>query len=63
MSPLMKKALALNNELTTYGGDVFEYDEITSMQDVIRNSLVGMMLGTTPEDTAKTIQAEIDNNQ
>ena len=33
------------------------------MQDVIRNSLVGMMLGTTPEDTAKTIQAEIDNNQ
>jgi len=37
MSPLMKKALALNNELTTYGGDVFEYDEITSMQDVIRN--------------------------
>ena len=63
MSPLMKKALALNNELTAYGGDVFEYDEITSMQDVIRNSLVGMMLGTTPEDTAKTIQAEIDNNQ
>ena len=59
----MKKALALNNELTAYGGDVFEYDEITSMQDVIRNSLVGMMLGTTPEDSAKTIQAEIDNNQ
>ena len=60
---VLKKALALNNELTAYGGDVFEYDEITSMQDVIRNSLVGMMLGTTPEDTAKTIQAEIDNNQ
>lgn len=63
MSPLMEKALVLNNELTTYGGDVFEYDEITSMQDVVRNSLVGMMLGTSPEDTAKSIQAEIDNNQ
>lgn len=63
MSPMMEKAVELNGGLTTYGGDAFEYDEITSMQDVIRNSLVGMMLGATPQETAEIIQAEIDNNQ
>ena len=63
MSPMLTKAIELNGDLKKLGGDTFEYDMLNSMQDVTRNALVGMMLGTSPEDTAAAIQSEIDNNQ
>ena len=63
MSPMLTKAIKLNEDLKKLGGDTFEYDMLNSMQDVTRNALVGMMLGTSPEDTAAAIQSEIDNNQ
>jgi ABC-type sugar transport system, periplasmic component len=44
------------------GGDSFDYDQLSSMQDRTRNSLVGMLLGNTPEAAAKEIQDEIDKN-
>ncbi len=44
------------------GGDSFDYDQLSSMQDKTRNSLVGMLLGNTPEIAAKDIQDEIDKN-
>jgi raffinose/stachyose/melibiose transport system substrate-binding protein len=45
------------------GGDSFDYDQLSSMQDRTRNSLVGMLLGNTPEAAAKEIQDEIDKNK
>lgn len=62
MSPLLTKAVELNGTLTKFGGDTFEYETLNSMQDVTRNAFVGMMLGTSPKETAAIIQAEIDNN-
>lgn len=44
------------------GGDSFDYDQLSQMQDRTRNSLVGMLLANTPEAAAKEIQDEIDKN-
>ncbi len=48
---------------TMLGGDSFEYDPLSSMQDRTRNSIVGMLLGATPQEAAAQIQAEIDRNK
>ncbi len=42
--------------------DVFDFDPIASMQDRVRNSLVGILVGNSPEQAAQEIQREIDNN-
>ncbi|HEY5586855.1 MAG TPA: extracellular solute-binding protein [Ruminiclostridium sp.] len=47
-----------------FGGmDTFDKDPLASMQDRTRNSFIGMLLGNTPEVTAKEIQDEIDANK
>lgn len=43
--------------------DVFDYDPLPAMQDVTRNSIVGMFIGDTPEEAAQAIQAEIDKSK
>lgn len=47
---------------TMLGGDSFQYDPLTSMQDRTRNSIIGMLLSGTAEQAAKEIQEEIDQN-
>ena len=47
---------------TMLGGDSFNYDPLSSMQDRTRNSIVGMLLSGTAEEAAAEIQAEIDLN-
>ena len=47
---------------TMSGGDSFDYDQLSSMQDVTRNAIIGMLLGNTPAAAAKQIQDEIDKN-
>ncbi len=42
--------------------DIFDFDPIASMQDRVRNSLVGILVGNSPEQAAQEIQREIDNN-
>ncbi len=60
MSDLQVRGIELTKSLTRFAGDTFDFDVLTSMQDVTRNNLVGMMLGMSPEETAAAIQKEID---
>lgn len=43
--------------------DVFDFDPLPSMQDRTRNSIVSILLGTTPKEAAKEIQNEIDKSK
>lgn len=60
---LFAQAVEISNSITLSCGDTFDFDPLPSMMDRTRNSLIGMSLGMSPEDTAKEIQAEIDKNQ
>lgn len=44
------------------GGDYFDYDPLNSMKDRIRNSIISLMFGNSPETAAKEIQDEIDKS-
>ncbi|MBU3875899.1 extracellular solute-binding protein [Faecalicatena sp. AGMB00832] len=59
--PLFIDNMELGGTSTGIGVDVFDFDPLTSMQDRTRNSIVSMFTGTSAEDAAKEIQAEIDN--
>ena len=48
---------------TMLGGDSFDYDPLNSMADRTRNSIIGMLLGASPQEAAEEIQAEIDQNE
>jgi ABC-type glycerol-3-phosphate transport system substrate-binding protein len=50
------------SEATFLGGDSFDYDPLPSMQDRTRNSIIGMLLGNTPEEAAAEIAAEVERN-
>ena len=43
------------------GVDLFDFDELTSMQDRTRNSIMSLFTGSSAEEAAAEIQAEIDN--
>lgn len=62
---ILEDLLVINMELSgeSEGAavDIFDYDPITTMQDVVRNSLVSIFTGTSIEDAAAQIQSEIDS--
>lgn len=60
-SPLFVDNVKLGGTSTGIGVDVFDFDPLTSMQDRTRNSIVSMFTGSTAEEAAAEIQAEIDN--
>jgi raffinose/stachyose/melibiose transport system substrate-binding protein len=60
---LFSQAVKISSSITLSCGDTFDFDPLPSMMDRTRNSLIGMSLGMSPEDTAKEIQSEIDKNQ
>lgn len=49
-------------DATEIKGDIPNYDPLSSMLDRVRNSLVGMLAGNTPEQCADEIVAEIEKN-
>lgn len=62
VSNLFKQCMDIVSSATAQGGDSFDYDQLSSMQDVTRNAIVGILLGNSPEQAAQEIQAEIDAN-
>ncbi|MDR1576177.1 MAG: extracellular solute-binding protein, partial [Treponema sp.] len=60
---LFRQAADILNNSTMQGGDSFDYDQLSSMQDVTRNAIIGMLLGNTPQQAAQQIQDEIDKNK
>lgn len=61
--PLFIDNMKLGGTSKGIGVDVFDFDPITSMQDVTRNNIVSIFTGETPEHAAEAIQSEIDNAQ
>ena len=60
---LFYQAIDIVNNTVLYSGDTTDYEPITSMLDLVRNTLIGMSLEQmTPEEAAQTIQTEIDLN-
>ena len=60
---LFYQAIDIVNNPVLYSGDTTDYEPITSMLDLVRNTLIGMSLEQmTPEEAAQTIQTEIDLN-
>lgn len=58
---LFIKNVELGGTSTGIGVDVFDFDNLASMQDRTRNSIVSMFINATAQDAAAEIQAEIDN--
>ena len=44
-------------------GEYFDYDTCSTLVDTSRNGILNMMLSDSAEDTAQTIQADIDANR
>ncbi len=61
VSPLFLKSMELGATSEGIGVDVFDFDELTSMQDRTRNSIMSLFTGASAEEAAAEIQAEIDN--
>lgn len=59
---LFISSLDLSATSKKIGGDIFEFDPLASMADRTRNSIFTMFTGASPEDAAKEIQTEVDNN-
>lgn len=62
-APLFVKNVELAKTSTGIAVDVFDYDPNQAMQDVTRNTLVGIIQGTSPTDAAKTIQEASDSKK
>ncbi len=60
---LLKDMIAYTNTITKSVGEYFDYDTCSTLVDSSRNAILNMMLGETAEDTAATIQADIDENR
>ncbi len=60
VSPLFNQNVELGKTSTGIAVDVFDFDPLASMQDRTRNSIVSMLVGSTAEQAAQEIQAEID---
>lgn len=63
VSPLFLQNIELGSTSTGIAVDVFDFDPLPSMQDRTRNSLVGILVGGTPETAADEIQREIDRSK
>lgn len=63
VDPLFTKNVELCAESTGVAVDVFDFDPLASIQDRTRNSIVSMFTGTSAEDAAKEIQAEVDKGE
>lgn len=61
VDPLFTRNVELCADSTGVAVDIFDFDPLASMQDRTRNSIVSMFTGSTAEDAAAEIQAEIDN--
>lgn len=61
-TPLFVRNMDLGATSEGVGVDIFDFDPLTSMQDRTRNSIVSMFTGSTAEEAAEEIQAEIDNS-
>ena len=61
VSPLFIESMKLGATSEGIGVDVFDFDELTSMQDRTRNSIMSLFTGASAEEAAAEIQAEIDN--
>lgn len=57
---ILKDMVQYMGTIQNPGGDIHDYDPNPAIIDVIRNSIIGMMLGNTPEQTAEEIQKAID---
>ena len=55
--------MGLIKAITDSIGEYCDYDTCSTLVDVSRNGILNMMLGTSAEDTAATIQADIDANR
>lgn len=62
VTPLFLKNVELGGTSTGIAVDVFDFDPLPSMQDRTRNSIVSVLLGTSPADAAQEIQSEIDKS-
>ncbi|MEA5065378.1 MAG: extracellular solute-binding protein, partial [Eubacteriales bacterium] len=60
VDPLFQANVDLCATSTGVAVDVFDYDPLPSMQDKTRNALVGIFTGSTPEQAAEEIQAEVE---
>lgn len=60
---LFTKNVELGGTSEGIGVDVFDFDPLTSMQDRTRNSILTLFTGTSAEDVAAEIQAEIDSSE
>lgn len=63
ISDLFEQSIELGETSSSISVDVFDFDPITSMQDVTRNAIVGMLTGGTAEEAAEQIQREVDRNE
>ncbi len=60
---LLQDITAYMGTVTNPGGDYFDYDTLSSMIDVSRNNIIGMLLGNSAEKAAAEIQKEIDRQK
>lgn len=60
---IFQDMVAYTDTITESIGEYFDYDTCSTLVDVSRNGILNMMLGTSAEDTAATIQADIDANR
>lgn len=60
---IFKDMVAYTDTITDSIGEYFDYDTCSTLVDVSRNGILNMMLGTSAEDTAAAIQADIDANR
>lgn len=60
---LFVKSMELGATSEGIGVDVFDFDELTSMQDITRNAIMSIFTGSSPMEAAQMIQDEIDNSK
>lgn len=60
---IFKDMVEYTNTISDSVGEYFDYDTCSTLVDTSRNGILNMMLSETPEETAETIQADIDANR
>lgn len=60
---LFKDMIDYTDTITESVGEYFDYDTCTTLVDVSRNSILDMMLTQSAEETAKTIEADVEANR
>lgn len=60
---IFKDMVEYTNTISDSVGEYFDYDTCSTLVDTSRNGILNMMLSESAEDTAATIQADIDANR